>query len=135
MQPKSPKLKSLLASLLATSLIASSAFAADISLLNVSYDPTRELYQDYNAAFAKHAELAAKLIPPIGASDGLPVEASARPGTELITPSSGSPATRAVLQLPQPSILCARTDARRRNFRVSPSGAQVAKDARSLTAI
>ena len=27
---------------------------ADISLLNVSYDPTRELYQDFNAAFAKH---------------------------------------------------------------------------------
>ena len=27
---------------------------ADISLLNVSYDPTRELYQDYNAAFARH---------------------------------------------------------------------------------
>src|SRR5664279_1626367 len=27
---------------------------ADVSLLNVSYDPTRELYQDYNAAFAKY---------------------------------------------------------------------------------
>ena len=26
----------------------------DIKLLNVSYDPTRELYQDYNAAFAKY---------------------------------------------------------------------------------
>jgi sulfate transport system substrate-binding protein len=26
----------------------------DIKLLNVSYDPTRELYQDINAAFAKH---------------------------------------------------------------------------------
>ncbi|MEO6184000.1 MAG: sulfate transporter subunit, partial [Verrucomicrobiota bacterium] len=25
-----------------------------VSLLNVSYDPTRELYQDFNAAFAKH---------------------------------------------------------------------------------
>ena len=25
-----------------------------ITLLNVSYDPTRELYQDYNQAFAKH---------------------------------------------------------------------------------
>ncbi len=30
----------------------SKAFAADITLLNVSYDPTRELYQDTNAAFA-----------------------------------------------------------------------------------
>jgi sulfate/thiosulfate transport system substrate-binding protein len=28
--------------------------AADTSMLNVSYDPTRELYQDFNAAFAKH---------------------------------------------------------------------------------
>ncbi len=27
---------------------------ADVSLLNVSYDPTRELYQQYNAAFARH---------------------------------------------------------------------------------
>ncbi|MDO9052183.1 MAG: sulfate ABC transporter substrate-binding protein [Methylotenera sp.] len=30
------------------------ALAADITLLNVSYDPTRELYVEYNAAFAKH---------------------------------------------------------------------------------
>jgi sulfate transport system substrate-binding protein len=27
---------------------------AETTLLNVSYDPTRELYQDFNAAFAKH---------------------------------------------------------------------------------
>lgn len=27
---------------------------ADTSLLNVSYDPTRELYQDFNAAFSKY---------------------------------------------------------------------------------
>ncbi|WP_019918367.1 sulfate ABC transporter substrate-binding protein [Methyloversatilis discipulorum] len=39
--------------LLGTTLIANS-FAADITLLNVSYDPTRELYQDFNSAFAKH---------------------------------------------------------------------------------
>ena len=25
-----------------------------VTLLNVSYDPTRELYVEYNAAFAKH---------------------------------------------------------------------------------
>jgi sulfate transport system substrate-binding protein len=31
---------------------ATSAFAADVSLLNVSYDPTRELYADFNKAFA-----------------------------------------------------------------------------------
>src|SRR5246127_341740 len=28
------------------------AFAADVTLLNVSYDPTRELYVDFNKAFA-----------------------------------------------------------------------------------
>src|SRR5437868_10870768 len=33
-------------------LWAGSAFAADFSLLNVSYDPTRELYADFNKAFA-----------------------------------------------------------------------------------
>jgi sulfate/thiosulfate-binding protein len=27
---------------------------AQVTLLNVSYDPTRELYQDFNAAFTKH---------------------------------------------------------------------------------
>ena len=31
-----------------------SAFAAEVTLLNVSYDPTRELYQDFNVAFAKY---------------------------------------------------------------------------------
>jgi len=36
--------------------LPSLAHAADkpASLLNVSYDPTRELYQEFNAAFAKH---------------------------------------------------------------------------------
>src|SRR5881394_3542696 len=38
--------------LVAGLLWASSAFAADFSLLNVSYDPTRELYADFNKAFA-----------------------------------------------------------------------------------
>jgi sulfate/thiosulfate-binding protein len=33
-------------------LWASSAFAADVTLLNVSYDPTRELYVEFNKAFA-----------------------------------------------------------------------------------
>ena len=28
--------------------------AKEITMLNVSYDPTRELYQDFNAAFARH---------------------------------------------------------------------------------
>src|SRR5258707_4260969 len=38
--------------LVAGLLWASWAFAADVSLLNVSYDPTRELYADFNKAFA-----------------------------------------------------------------------------------
>jgi sulfate/thiosulfate transport system substrate-binding protein len=33
-------------------LFATSAYAADITLLNVSYDPTRELYVDFNKSFA-----------------------------------------------------------------------------------
>ena len=35
-------------------LAAGTALARDVTLLNVSYDPTRELYVDYNAAFAKY---------------------------------------------------------------------------------
>lgn len=38
--------------LIATSQIT--AYAADVTLLNASYDPTRELYQEFNAAFTKH---------------------------------------------------------------------------------
>ena len=41
-------------SLLAALVLAPIAQAADITLLNVSYDPTRELYQDYNTAFSKY---------------------------------------------------------------------------------
>ncbi len=35
-------------------LVSSAAIAKDVTLLNVSYDPTRELYKEYNAAFAKY---------------------------------------------------------------------------------
>jgi len=47
--------KKIASALAATVLLAaqSVSFAADITLLNVSYDPTRELYQDFNQAFAK----------------------------------------------------------------------------------
>ena len=34
--------------------VAGGAMAQSVSLLNVSYDPTRELYVDFNAAFAKY---------------------------------------------------------------------------------
>ena len=45
--------KKLIQSTLAIALIAPAAHAADLTLLNVSYDPTRELYQDFNKVFAK----------------------------------------------------------------------------------
>lgn len=35
-------------------MLASGAIAKDIQLLNVSYDPTREFYQEYNQAFSKY---------------------------------------------------------------------------------
>ncbi|MCU0764270.1 MAG: sulfate transporter subunit, partial [Hydrogenophaga sp.] len=41
---------------LSSSLVAGLANAqpAPVTLLNVSYDPTRELYVEFNAAFARH---------------------------------------------------------------------------------
>src|SRR6266487_525485 len=33
------------------------AQSSPVTLLNVSYDPTRELYQDFNAAFAKYWQI------------------------------------------------------------------------------
>jgi sulfate/thiosulfate-binding protein len=50
--------KHFLKTLVATALVAVSGLAAaqtaPVTLLNVSYDPTRELYTEFNAAFAKH---------------------------------------------------------------------------------
>jgi sulfate transport system substrate-binding protein len=51
---KTNLLKLSLTFLAALGLSLASAEAKEIKLLNVSYDPTRELYQDFNAAFAKH---------------------------------------------------------------------------------
>ena len=39
---------------LAAGLLLTPIVRADTTLLNVSYDPTRELYQEFNAAFAKY---------------------------------------------------------------------------------
>src|SRR5690349_16125264 len=44
----------LTAMLLGVELLSSAAFGREIKLLNASYDPTRELYQEINAAFAKY---------------------------------------------------------------------------------
>ena len=46
-------LLSLAALTLSAPLLSGPAAAADVTLLNVSYDPTRELYQDIDAAFAR----------------------------------------------------------------------------------
>ncbi len=50
--------KHFLKTLVATALVAVSGLTAaqiaPVTLLNVSYDPTRELYSEFNAAFAKH---------------------------------------------------------------------------------
>jgi sulfate/thiosulfate-binding protein len=45
--------KKMIQAVLAAVLIAPTAYAANVSLLNVSYDPTRELYHDVNQTFAK----------------------------------------------------------------------------------
>jgi sulfate/thiosulfate transport system substrate-binding protein len=52
------RIRQLLRSVLVLSAVASFGLpiraVADATLLNVSYDPTRELYQEFNVAFAKH---------------------------------------------------------------------------------
>jgi sulfate transport system substrate-binding protein len=45
-------MKRVLSLLVAASLLSANAAMADVTLLNVSYDPTRELYKDLGAAFA-----------------------------------------------------------------------------------
>src|SRR5688572_19927017 len=44
----------LAAAVVAASLGPQAHAAGSVTLLNVSYDPTRELYEQYNAAFAKY---------------------------------------------------------------------------------
>ncbi len=44
----------LIRSLIAATVLISHNAVAERSLLNVSYDPTRELYQEYNQAFSKY---------------------------------------------------------------------------------
>jgi sulfate transport system substrate-binding protein len=47
-----------------------SAARADVSLLNVSYDPTREFYQEFNATFARHWQATHKEAVTINQSHG-----------------------------------------------------------------
>jgi sulfate transport system substrate-binding protein len=56
---------------IATALLAPTAWAQkQVSLLNVSYDPTRELYQEYNKAFAAHWQKKAGEIVTVKQSHG-----------------------------------------------------------------
>ena len=48
--------KLIVSSLLVAALAASANAHAQVKLLNVSYDPTRELYREVNAAFAERAD-------------------------------------------------------------------------------
>jgi sulfate/thiosulfate transport system substrate-binding protein len=63
MRPAHPSLRALASLLLGALALAplgscsgpgASAGGAHVTLLNVSYDPTRELYEDFNAAFARY---------------------------------------------------------------------------------
>jgi sulfate/thiosulfate-binding protein len=47
-------IRHLLSSAAATFILVAAVSAQDLTLLNVSYDPTRELYQEFNVAFAAH---------------------------------------------------------------------------------
>jgi len=51
---KTNKFLTALMTIFLVSSLATSAFAKEIKLLNVSYDPTRELYEDFNKAFAAY---------------------------------------------------------------------------------
>lgn len=51
---KRPYTSALLMIILALGVTHSAAGQKTVKLLNVSYDPTRELYQDFNAAFSKY---------------------------------------------------------------------------------
>jgi sulfate/thiosulfate transport system substrate-binding protein len=56
-----------------TALLLGSALAAPArsqELLNVSYDPTRELYQEFNAAFARHWQARSGKAPTVQQSHG-----------------------------------------------------------------
>jgi sulfate/thiosulfate transport system substrate-binding protein len=48
------KFKSVFTALSLSLAVAVPSFAANVTLLNVSYDPTREFYSDFNKSFAAH---------------------------------------------------------------------------------
>ena len=76
-KPSTPRFaRGLLAAILSLG-IAGQALA-DVTLLNVSYDPTRELYQDYNAAFANTGRTATTRWSPSSSPTAAPASRPAR---------------------------------------------------------
>ena len=53
-------MRSVLLTLVAGLVLASMSVHADTTLLNVSYDPTREFYREFNAAFARQWQATAR---------------------------------------------------------------------------
>ena len=51
---RSLDMKRLISALAISAALAAPIAHADVTLLNVSYDPTRELYQEFNGAFARY---------------------------------------------------------------------------------
>ena len=94
-------MKSFSAILFAAAL-AISAGAGEIKLLNVSYDPTRQLYTEYNAAFGKYWKAKTQLrstekswVRPI-----LKMQHQAQSALILQIPSTTMPYTVPMLQKP-----------------------------------
>jgi sulfate/thiosulfate-binding protein len=67
---RSAGLRGVLAIALAAGCVAVGAAQSAVKLLNVSYDPTREFYQEVNAAFAKHWQAQTGQTVTIGQSHG-----------------------------------------------------------------
>jgi sulfate transport system substrate-binding protein len=85
------KFTALLAGLSLAVAAATASFAAEITLLNASYDPTRELYVDFNNAFAQQWQKKPATRSPSGSPtgsgkqaraviDGLEADVVTRPG-------------------------------------------------------
>jgi len=65
-----PLLRRLTLALATAALLLPAGMAQAQKLLNVSYDPTRELYREFNAAFVKYREASGKSVPEIETSHG-----------------------------------------------------------------
>ncbi|MGC2694679.1 MAG: sulfate ABC transporter substrate-binding protein [Candidatus Angelobacter sp.] len=63
-------MKKVLIALASVSLLITLALAESTTLLNVSYDPTREFYQDFNSAFARYWKTKTGAVVTINQSHG-----------------------------------------------------------------